>query len=234
MPSQAKPSPFRSALAAGAVTPAQILAFHNATFGNLRMEDAGGDDGGDGGGDGGDNATGSGDEKGFPAETPIADMTAEQQAAYWKHQARKHESTSKARGDYDAVVAERDRLKTATQTDAEKAVEAAKTEASTSATVEARNQYVPQLVTAKLEAALAGKMPAEKIAAQVEFLDHTKFLTEAGEVDTDKVKQYAAGLAPAGGQWPDTGQGNRGTKTSGKGVGVGADMFAASRGKSST
>ncbi len=233
MPSQAKSSPFRSALAAGAVTPAQILAFHNATFGNLRMEDAGGD-GGDVGGEGGDGGNENVEDKGFPAETPLSEMTLEQRESYWKTQARKHETASKNRADRDAIKAELDALKASTQTDAEKAVEAAKTEASTSAKVEARNQYVPQLVTAKLEAALAGKMPAEKIAAQVEFLDHTKFLTEAGEVDTDKVKQYAAGLAPAGGKWPDTGQGNRGTKTSGKGVGVGADMFAASRGKSST
>lgn len=221
---------FASAFDAGAVTPAQIIAFHGARFGGLRMEDTGDGEGGDGG----EGGSGGESDKGFPADTPIADMNAEQQAAYWKHQARKHETAAKARSDYDAVVAERDRLKSATQTEAEKAVEAAKTEASTAAKVEARNQYVPQLVSAKLEAALAGKMPADKIAAQVEFLDHTKFLTESGEVDTDKVQQYAAGLAPAGGQWPDMGQGNRGKQTSVKGVNAGADMFAASRGKQTT
>lgn len=211
--------PFASAFAAGAVTPAQLLAFHNARFGDLRMEEE--DDKPDLTTEEGRAQQATLDaaklaaaeaekEKGFPADKPISEMTDAQQAAYWKHQARKHETTSKARADYDTVKAERDKIKAASQTEAEKAVEAAKAEASTSAKVEARNQYVPQLVAAKLEAALAGKMPADKIAAQVDFLDHTKFLTDTGEVDTDKVKQYADGLVPAGGQWPDMGQGKRG------------------------
>lgn len=31
------------------------------------------------------------DDKGFPADTPLSEMTAEQQAAYYKHQNRKAE-----------------------------------------------------------------------------------------------------------------------------------------------
>lgn len=34
-------------------------------------------------------------DKGFPENTPVADMTAEQQAKYWQHQARKHEDRAK-------------------------------------------------------------------------------------------------------------------------------------------
>lgn len=212
----------------------RLLASRRDTFGSAVMEledppaDAGADDKGgtDKGAEGGPN--------GFPEATPIAQMTPEQQAAYWKHQARKHEDTSKARADYDSVKTELDRLKAASLTDAEKAAEAAKLEGRTTGEVEARNRYVPQLVAAKLEAALAGKMPADKIAGQVEFLDHAKFLTDAGEVDTDKVKQYAAGITPTGGTWPDMGGGKRGKSTADKGVTAGADMYAASRGKKTT
>lgn len=177
----------------------------------------------------------AGADNGFPENTPVANMTADQQVAYWKHQSRKHEQRAAERADYDTIKAERDRIKAASQTEAEKAIEQAKADAAAAATAAARAAFAPKLVAAKLEAALAGKMPADKIAGQVAFLDHSKFLTADGEVDTDKVMQYAAGLAPAGGQWPDTGQGRRGTKDGpGRGVSAGADMFAASRGKKTT
>lgn len=221
------------------LTPAQVLAFHALTFGDCRMSNV-------------DPApapvtpvptppatppadpAAGGDDKGFPDNTPWRDMTPTQQVAYWQHQARKHETASKSRGDYDAIVAERDQLKAATQTDAEKAIEQARKEASDAAMASARNHFAGQLVAAKLEAALAGKVPADKIASQVAFLDHSKFLTDSGEVDTDKVTQYAAGISSAGTNWPDMGNGNRGGHTQTKGVSAGADMFAASRGGKTT
>lgn len=221
------------------ITPAQVLAFHSLTFGDYRMSNV-------------DPTTppatptptpsatppadpaAGGDDKGFPESTPWRDMTPTQQVAYWQHQARKHETASKSRADYESVVAERDALKQATQTDAEKAIDQARREASDAATAAARAHFAGQLVAAKLEAALAGKIPAEKIASQVEFLDHSKFLTDAGEVDTDKVTQYAAGISSAGTNWPDMGNGNRGGHTPIKGVSAGADMYAASRGKTTT
>lgn len=171
------------------------------------------------------------EDKGFPENTPIAEMSVEQQAAYWKHQARKHETTAKGRANYDDVVAENARLRAATQTDAEKAIEQARKEATDAATATVRSQFAGQLVAAKLEAALAGRIPADKIAAQVAFLDPSKFLTDTGEVDTDKVTQYAAGVSSAGTQWPDMGNGNRGGHAPSKGVAAGAELFAASRGK---
>lgn len=58
----------------------------------------------DGGGGSGTPTPPAGDEdKGkqepsFPADTALKDMTADQQAAYWKHQARKHENRVKEYG----------------------------------------------------------------------------------------------------------------------------------------
>lgn len=37
---------------------------------------------------------------GYPLDTPVADMAPEEQAAYWRSQAKKHEKTSKAFGKY--------------------------------------------------------------------------------------------------------------------------------------
>jgi hypothetical protein len=231
-------------LTGGPVSPEQILAFHRARFGDTRMEDKPADDAAakaaadaQAAADkaasdkaaadkaAADAAAASAD-KGFPEGTPIAEMTAPQQAAYWKYQARKHEDTSKARADYDAVVAERDALKKATQTDAEKAVDEAKVAARKEALLEA----APKLVAAEFKAELKGTRSPEQIAALLAPLDLTKFLTADGEVDTDKVSTYAAGLGSAGKEWPDTGQGNRRT-TAAKGVSAGADLFEQSRSK---
>ncbi|MDR6861966.1 hypothetical protein [Phycicoccus sp. 3266] len=246
-------SPFRSAfpVEGGPVSPAEILAFHHARFGGLRMEDTGGDGGqggagGQGGNDGGAGGNGgqstdtftdpdTGETYNFPTGKPTSEMTSEQREEYWRHKARKHEHASRNRADYDEIKAERDRLRAATQTDAEKAVEKAREEARTAAEAELRGKFAGQLVAAEFKAALAGKRDAAGIQTLVDGLDLTKFLTDTGEVDTDKVTQYAAGLAPAGGkEWPDTGQGNRGDHKPAKGVSAGADLFAASRGKQKT
>lgn len=50
-------------------------------------------------GAGGTGAGGGGDmPHGYPLNTPIAEMTVDQQAAYWKHHSRKHEDTVKGLG----------------------------------------------------------------------------------------------------------------------------------------
>lgn len=215
----------------------QLLAFHRSIVGDARMEDKPDDAEAKAAADAqaaadkaaADKAAAdaAAADKGFPENTPIAEMNDKQQAAYWKYQARKHEDTSKARADYEAVVAERDKLKAATQTDAEKAVDEAKATARKEALLEA----APKLVAAEFKAELKGSRTPEQIAALLEPLDLTRFLTATGEVDTDKVSQYAAGLGSAGTTWPDTGQGNRGDKGPGKGVAAGADLFAESRAK---
>lgn len=220
------PKPFHSALPAkfrADMDPAWVLAFHRARFGDIRMEADPGSDGGDGV----DGDKGEVGAHGFPEKTPIADMSAEQQAAYWKHQSRRHEDAAKARADYEAIKAERDQLRSATQTDAEKAVSEARAEERTKAEQETASKYQSRLVAAEVKAALAAThFPADKIAGQVEFLDHSKFLTTDGEVDADKVKQYADGLAPAGGgTWPDMGGGNRGTTGKPSGIASGRDLY---------
>lgn len=212
-----------------------LLAFHRRTFGDAVMEadpPAGdppaGDPptGADGAGeDGKFKDPDTGETYAFPAKTPVKDMTADQQAEYWRHKARKHEGRAQKYADYEQVVAERDQLKAATQTDAEKALEQAKAEAKTEARAEALREHLPRHVTAEFKVAAAGRIPSDKLATILAPLDLTKFLTaDGGEVDTDKVQQYVDGLAPAGGKWPDMGQGHhKPGKTSG--VGAGRDLY---------
>lgn len=213
----------------------------------LMFNDGGGDggsggSGGDGGkaGEGGDgkpgagtpplpgkSPAGGGENLGFPAETPVKEMTAEQQAAYWKHHSRKWQGRAEGRDDYDDVKAERDRLKAATLSDQEKAVE----EAKKTAREEAVRDLGPGAVKTMLDLVLTSQgLEQEDIDSKLEFVDLTKFLTTKGEVDTDKVKNYVAGVAPgrSNQQWPDTGAGRRGDpggKKGGGSVQSGRDAF---------
>lgn len=194
---------------------AALIAHHRGRFGDARMEadgDAG--DGGDGGDGGEQSSQQSGDqsvnEHGFPEKTPIKDMTPEQQVAYWKHKARKHEDAANARSDYDTVKAERDQLRQAGMSADEKALEDAKKAAAEEARAQERATWAGRTVRAELRAALGGKgLKTEQINAITAPIDPKNFLTDAGEVDADKVSEYASGFG-GGQQWPDMGQGRRG------------------------
>lgn len=76
--------------------------------------------------EGDENGGGDGQQQtGFPADTPVAEMTQEQQLAYWQHQSRKHERRASSRADYDQLKADSEelaRLRAESQTDAERDV----------------------------------------------------------------------------------------------------------------
>lgn len=204
----------------------------------FRMED-GDDAGGDAGGDdgGGDQGGGDGNDRGFPADTPIAEMAAEQQAAYWKHQARKHENTVKARGDYDALkakAAEADRLRQERETESEAAVRKAREEGE----AEARKALVPSLVASAFRAEAKGVLTDEQRDALLEDLDLSRYLTDTGEVDTDRVAKKVAAIAPKGddrgkGRTPGTGGQGRREERKVSGTDTGREMFEARRKRAS-
>jgi len=185
---------------------ARLIAFHRTRHGSAVMEDDPPQDP--------PPQDPPADDKGFPADTPIAQMTPEQQTAYWRFQAKKHEKTAKSRADYDDLKKAKDELEELKRqglTDQEKALEEARAQARTEAESAATVKYAGRVVGAELKAALAEKkVPAAQAKSLVEFLDHTKFLTPDGEVDTDKVTAYADGVATTGTNWPDTGGGDRG------------------------
>jgi hypothetical protein len=144
--------------------------------------------------DAGQGDTGDGD--GFPANTPISEMTAKQQVAYWRTQSRRHEDRVKAMSDYDKYKDSYDeyqRLLTASQTEQEKAVAEAHRQGRATALAEAGGQLVEQWV----RAAAAGRLADESVNALLAGLDRTRFLHANGGVDTDKVYQFVGSIAPA-------------------------------------
>ena len=215
---------YRSAYAAGAITPHDVLAYHRATFGSARMADpttdppAGGDDGGaDGGDDGGAGAPpaasftdpDSGETYAFRPNTKVADMTADEKAEYWRHKARKHENRNKATADYDTLKAENEKLKQAGMTADEKALENARAEARTAARREAAKDTADELLRVRLAA--RGKKDDE-IAAALQYVNLDKFVDDkTGKVNRDEITKFVdATAAPAGDKWPDMGGGQRG------------------------
>lgn len=189
-----------------------------------------------GGGDGGGEQQNQ--EPAFPANTPVKDMTPDQQAAYHLHQARKHENRVKSFGEWTpekirALEQERDQLKTSGQSDADKAIEAAREEGRT----EVRAQLNKVNATHALEKALEGRVPT---ASALLGLDVTRFVVN-GQVDGDAISKWVddnSAEAPKGTQQkrnPDNGQGNRGDAGgSGKSVSAGRDLFADRRKKTTT
>lgn len=171
----------------------------------------------------------------FPANTRVEDMTAEQQAAYWKHYSRKHEDTAKARGDYDALKAkaakwdthEHDQLSVNDKAVAE-ARQAGRAEAAREANTTAGK-------TILLAGLIARGKSAEEATRLAAHFDLAGLITDAG-LDTDGIASLVDGIAgpvrdngsDKERKWPNTGQGTR-ERAPASGVAAGRDMFAATR-----
>ena len=178
--------------------------------------------------------------EGFPANTPVAEMTVEQKAAYWQHQSRKHEERAteyrtaaggKTAAEIKAELESADTLKREKLSEQERAVEDAKREARESTA----SEYGTKAVRMAFELALRA-LPKQDRKEFIEDLDLSRFLTDSGDVDTAKVLTRAEKIAPAdkgtGRHQFDFGAGKRGDGGSKPSVSAGAALFDASRGKS--
>lgn len=169
-------------------------------------------------------------ELGFPPDTPVAEMTPAERVAYDRHQreqnrARKAEWTAATGGrtaaEVKADLEELAALRLEKLTPPERAIEDARRDARAAALKET----APLLVRAEFKAAVAGRLTPEELNDLLEPMDLTKFLTPTGEVDTDKVTRYTTDHIPGGTkQWPDMGQGRRGTAAKTTGVAAGREL----------
>lgn len=173
---------------------------------------------------------------GFPKDTPVAEMTDAQQAAYWRHQSRKHEGRAtewtKLGKTPAEVQQELEKLRQQTMTDQEKAVEEAKN------TGKAEGARAASLAAARMafEFALGHDPESNDQSDLIDTLDLSKVVTDTGEIDTAKVRSIAGKLAPAGkgtGSGIDIGAGRRQAAT-GSGVSAGQAMFEDRRKKTTT
>src|SRR5690606_33194908 len=98
---------------------------------------------------------------GFPKKTAVEDMTTDQQAAYWKFHARKHENAAKAYGKTPQQVAELESQLAALQSERmtaeEKAVAEAVSQAEQAVRGAVEQEWQGKYRTARLEA-IAGRI----------------------------------------------------------------------------
>lgn len=182
--------------------------------------------------------------EGFPQNTPVAEMTSSQQAAYWKHQSRKHEQRVKSLGTPEEIkklrddAAELDKLRQASMGEQERAV----TQARAEARAETERDWAKRLVRSELRAATAGRITPEDLDELIAPMDLAWFLDDANGVDDAKVRTIAAKFASgdngtantrSGARFPDLGQGVRETSAR-PGVAAGAAAYAARKGRAST
>jgi hypothetical protein len=177
-----------------------------------------------------------GADTGFPKDTPVAEMKPAEQAAYWKHQARRHEDRAtewtKLGKTPAEVQQELEKLRQQTMTDQEKAV----TEATQKGKAEGKTEASLKAARMAFEFALGHEPETNDQSDLIDTLDLSKVVTEDGEIDTAKVRSIASKLAPAGkgtGSGFDIGAGRRQAAT-GSGVSAGQQMFESRRKKTTT
>ena len=185
-------------------------------------------------------ATPAAGDTGFPANTPVAEMTDAQRAAYHRHYAVQHraerDELAAWKAANEAKVAQYEALEAASKTETERAIEAARTEAAAAAKAEAlaeaRKTYGVPAVQARLDAALDAKgLTAEQMKVLVP--DPARFLGADG-VDTTALTAFLVALpdkaaAPAATR-VDLG-GGRTTPVGTAGVEAGAALYEARKSK---
>jgi hypothetical protein len=133
-------------------------------------------------------------EPSFPAGTAVADMTAEQQAAYWKFHSRKHENDARSK----ALALEEARQKN--MSDEEKRLDDVRRQGE----LIGAEKFLGDAVHGHLRA-LTGRSDDE-VDNALAFVDTTKFLGADGLLDRTKVAAFASSIgkaapaAPAGPQ----------------------------------
>jgi hypothetical protein len=160
-------------------------------------------------------------------------MKPEEQAAYWRHQAQKHEGRYKnltgdrSFDDTKKALDEYARIQREQMTPAEQALTAARDEGQKAGISAARTEAATAIFKGALE---AGGLKPEDVTELVDSFAVSKYVGDEG-IDTTGIQNLAKRLAPGTGtsQARDFGQGNRGNGPKKSGVAAGAEMFAASK-----
>lgn len=129
-------------------------------------------------------------EHGFPKDTPVAEMTVKEQAAYWKYQSRKNESRAKSapsQEEYDNMKARLQELEEKNLSDEERASQEALEQARQEGEAEARKHYLPILQNAQLQGYASTVVSGERLTAWLSQANVSTFLDEDENVDGEKV-----------------------------------------------
>lgn len=162
---------------------------------------AGGSGDGAGGPKGGKGGAGDGGDLGFPRDTPLAEMTEKQVAAYWRHYARTHEDRFKDLvGDrtpeqIKADMAELAEIRKQQQTPAERQL----TEQFDKGKAEGVRSGRTEAATAIFRGALeAGGIEGQDLDDMVAGFNVAAFVNDDG-IDTAKITNFAKRFAPGTG-----------------------------------
>lgn len=154
--------------------------------------------------------TGTTDTTDTTTEGTGTDLAAEVEK--WKSLARRHEERAKANA---GAVKELEELRSKSMTDQERAV----AEAISKARTDTLREVAAKLVAAEIRTAVTGRgVDADALLYGV---DHSRFLGDDLEPDTDAIRAWVDRVAPARTEpdrakqaWPDLGQGARGGQNS--------------------
>lgn len=128
------------------------------------------------------------EDLGFPLNTPVAEMTEGQQAAYWRNESKKQQRIAESRKDYDAIKQERDTLVATHTSEEEKAI------------ADAKAAGLAEGTAKNLKTAVRGHLraltlrPVEEIDSALEFIDVSKFAGADGDLDDAKLEAFAKTL----------------------------------------
>ncbi|WP_207573593.1 hypothetical protein, partial [Mycolicibacterium bacteremicum] len=138
-------------------------------------------------------------DRGFPENTPVKDMTADQQAAYFRFQNRQADNKLAAFNgftpqDVNAMWTRLEELEGERLTADQKAVKDATDRAAAEARSAAEAEFRPRLDQALLRSSAAGLLTGEQLDSFVATTNPAAFYGETGEVDPAKVNAHLAGL----------------------------------------
>lgn len=148
-------------------------------------------------------------ELGFPADTPLTEMTVEQQAAYWRNEAKKQQRRADGYsklGDPETVAqklqeadAAAETARKANLTEHEQAVEAARAEGRTEGEKSGNEKLLSAAVTSAVIAHVKGagesyEDASKRVSDALAFVDVAKFRDENGDLDAAKVQTFSMTL----------------------------------------
>lgn len=133
-------------------------------------------------------------DRGFPENTPIAEMTTEQQLAYYRYQNRKSGDVLKQFGGITPdqakqAIAEAEELRQSKLSVEQRALEEATTKAAQSAAQEATAKWAPKVLRATASRFIEG----ERLESFLNVTDVNKFISD-GELDEEAVVGHLTGL----------------------------------------
>ncbi|KLO25896.1 hypothetical protein ABW16_21525 [Mycolicibacter heraklionensis] len=138
-------------------------------------------------------------EQEFPANTPVAEMTDAQRAAYYKHQNRKAEARLAAfKGATPEQVQQLQtrvsEMEAERETAGERALREAAEAAANEARAAARAEFEPKLHRSQLKAIASQVLSSDQVDAWLEDVTPSNFVNDSGEIDEAKVKAKLTAL----------------------------------------